>query len=130
MLNSGVSIDYSLLPKDFTLRDLKKLTTGIQGCLDIRGPVGIGTSRLGILANIDSSYYDDVAHRIVLTTDIETVDDGQKIVIDIYVSDLLERIKSNKHSWKKRWKSHIRKSDSVNHIPVRISIRIIQEILH
>lgn len=128
--------DYNLdlVGEKVTLGDLKRLPPLEQAillkCLSIRGPAGVEIRKIyhlakigeiGLLANVVDSKFDRENHRVTLITDMITEDDGQKIVIDMYLADMF---RTGKERRKERW-FHARGNINVNHVPIRTHIRTI-----
>lgn len=70
--------------------------------------------RIVLAINVIDSYYEEKKGRIVFVTDLIAQDDGQNIVADFYLSDILEKRRA-------KGRPRFRKSYSSDHVPVRVS---------
>ena len=85
--------------------------------LSRRGPVSVKTKKGVIQTNVIDSIWDEREERVILKTDLATKYEGEPIVIDIYLLDVVEKIWARENG-----KILFRRDpDDIRHISVRTS---------
>lgn len=115
-------VAFVAIPK-IKLGELKKRSFDEQSLLmyylSLRGNISIKIKGALIQTEVIDSWWEETKGRIVMKTSLRTQEDGQPMVLDIYLLDIVER------KWAKENKKVLfrRETDDINHIPAKTTFR-------